>query len=185
MGRGDRQDRVVGTVVGSAVGDALGAPFEFGPAGVWSARFPDGTGTMCGGGGWDPGEATDDTQMAVLVAESLLERDGLDLPDIFDRFRRWAGADPKDIGIQTETVLLGGDPWDLAAALHFQVEGRAAGNGSLMRAAGSAVRFARTAGPDPGDGAGTLAVPLRAMRAIPSSILVSGANRPGRSRRSG
>ncbi|SCF85282.1 ADP-ribosylglycohydrolase [Streptomyces sp. Ncost-T10-10d] len=76
----DRQDRVAGAVVGSAVGDALGAPFEFGPAGVYGARFPDGVGTMCGGGGWDPGEATDDTQMAVLVAESLLERDGLDLP---------------------------------------------------------------------------------------------------------
>ncbi|GGQ19350.1 hypothetical protein GCM10010279_28920 [Streptomyces mutabilis] len=31
-------------------------------------------GEMCGGGGWDPGEATDDSQMAILVAESLLER---------------------------------------------------------------------------------------------------------------
>ncbi|MFJ2896957.1 ADP-ribosylglycohydrolase family protein [Streptomyces sp. NPDC087218] len=138
----DRLDRVAGAVVGSAVGDALGAPFEFGPAGVYTARFPDGVGTMCGGGGWDPGEATDDTQMAVLVAESLLERGGLDLPDVFDRFRRWAAAEPKDIGLQTEQVLTDGAPWDLAAALHFQVNGRAAGNGSLMRAAGSAVYFA-------------------------------------------
>ncbi|MEU0631850.1 ADP-ribosylglycohydrolase family protein [Streptomyces sp. NPDC005989] len=138
----DRQDRVAGAVVGSAVGDALGAPFEFGPAGVYTARFPDGVGTMCGGGGWDPGEATDDTQMAVLVAESLLERDGLDLPDMFGRFRRWAAGDPKDIGLQTEAVLTSGEAWDLAAALHFQVSGRAAGNGSLMRAATSAVYFA-------------------------------------------
>ena len=48
-------------MVGSAVGDALGAPFEFGAAGVFSARFP-GSGAadeMCGGGGWDPGEATE------------------------------------------------------------------------------------------------------------------------------
>ncbi|MGW1406832.1 ADP-ribosylglycohydrolase family protein [Streptomyces sp. NPDC002403] len=141
-GRVGRQDRVAGAVVGSAVGDALGAPFEFGPAGVYTARFPDGVGTMCGGGGWDPGEATDDTQMAVLVAESLLERGGLDLPDMFGRFRRWAAGDPKDIGLQTEDVLTSGEPWDLAAALHFQVNGRAAGNGSLMRAATSAVYFA-------------------------------------------
>ncbi|MEU9316016.1 ADP-ribosylglycohydrolase family protein [Streptomyces sp. NPDC048295] len=141
-GRMGRQDRVAGAVVGSAVGDALGAPFEFGPAGVYTARFPDGVGTMCGGGGWDPGEATDDTQMAVLVAESLLERGGLDLPDMFGRFRRWAAGDPKDIGLQTEDVLTSGEPWDLAAALHFQVNGRAAGNGSLMRAATSAVYFA-------------------------------------------
>jgi ADP-ribosylglycohydrolase len=98
---------------------------------------------MCGGGGWDPGEATDDTQLAVLTAASLLERGRLDLPDVFARFRRWATAGPKDIGLQTEAVLTGGDPWDTAALRHFQVSQRAAGNGALMRAAPSAVRFAR------------------------------------------
>lgn len=123
--RADRADRVAGAVVGSAVGDALGAPFEFGLPGVYTARFPDGVGEMCGGGGWDPGEATDDTQMAVLVGESLLERGGFDPADMFDRFRRWAAGEPKDIGLQTEQVLGSGDPWDLAAALHFQVNGRA------------------------------------------------------------
>ncbi|MQY32089.1 ADP-ribosyl-[dinitrogen reductase] glycohydrolase [Streptomyces sp. RB17] len=137
--------RAVGAVLGSAVGDALGAPFEFGPEGAFSARFPrpGHGGEMCGGGGWEPGEATDDTQMAVLTAESLLDHGGLDLPDVFRRFRRWAAADPKDIGLQTEAVLTSGDPWDTAAALHFQVNLRAAGNGALMRAAPSAVYFAR------------------------------------------
>ncbi|MFJ1969561.1 ADP-ribosylglycohydrolase family protein [Streptomyces sp. NPDC087903] len=141
----ERFERAVGAVVGSAVGDALGAPFEFGPQGAFSARFPDpgGGDEMCGGGGWEPGEATDDTQMAVLVAESLLQRSGLDLPDIFARFQRWAAADPKDIGLQTEDVLTNGMPWDMAAAIHFQVNQRAAGNGSLMRATTSAVFFAR------------------------------------------
>ncbi|MFH8256651.1 ADP-ribosylglycohydrolase family protein [Streptomyces roseolus] len=146
-------ERAVGAVLGSAVGDALGAPFEFGLPGVFRARFPDGVGELCGGGGWDPGEATDDTQMAVLVGESLLDRGGLDLPDVFDRFRRWAAADPKDIGLLTERVLLGGEPWDRAATLDFQVEGRGAGNGSLMRASTAAVHFAargRTATMDAG-----------------------------------
>ncbi|MFF5471227.1 ADP-ribosylglycohydrolase family protein [Streptomyces achromogenes] len=140
-----RTGRVVATVVGAAVGDALGAPFEFGPPGAFSARFPEPGhgGEMCGGGGWEPGEATDDTQMAVLVAESLLRQGGLDLPDIFARFQRWAAADPKDIGLQTEDVLTNGMPWDLAAARHFEVNRRAAGNGSLMRASTSAVYFAR------------------------------------------
>ncbi|NUP19799.1 MAG: ADP-ribosylglycohydrolase family protein [Streptomyces sp.] len=138
-----RTNRALGTVIGSAVGDALGAPFEFGPEGAFSARFPKGTGgEMCGGGGWEPGEATDDTQMAVLVGESLLECGGLELPDVFRRFQRWAAADPKDIGLQTEAVLGSGDAWDMAAALHFQVSQRAAGNGALMRAATSAVYFA-------------------------------------------
>ncbi|MFE0577228.1 ADP-ribosylglycohydrolase family protein [Streptomyces sp. NPDC058874] len=133
-----RLDRAVGAVLGSAAGDALGAPYEFGPAGQLSARGRE----MCGGSGWDPGEATDDTQMAVLVAESLLEHDGLELSDVFARFQRWAAGQPKDIGLQTEDVLTNGEPWDLAAALHFQVNARAAGNGSLMRAATSAVYFA-------------------------------------------
>lgn len=142
MDHHERHQRAAGAVVGSAVGDALGAPFEFGEAGTFSARFAAAGGEMCGGGGWDPGEATDDTQMAVLVADSLLERDGLDLPDIFERFQRWSAAEPKDIGLQTEDVLSNGMPWDLAAAVHFQVNQRAAGNGSLMRATTSAVYFA-------------------------------------------
>ncbi|MBT1184616.1 ADP-ribosylglycohydrolase family protein [Streptomyces sp. CJ_13] len=133
-----RLDRAVGAVLGSAVGDALGAPYEFGPAGELTARGAE----MRGGGGWDPGEATDDTQMAVLLGESLLECGDLELPDVFERFRRWAAGAPKDIGLQTEDVLTSGQPWDLAAALHFQVNARAAGNGSLMRASTSAVYFA-------------------------------------------
>src|SRR5436853_82110 len=35
-----RAHRVAGALIGSAVGDALGAPFESGPAGRFSARFP-------------------------------------------------------------------------------------------------------------------------------------------------
>ncbi|MEU9302505.1 ADP-ribosylglycohydrolase family protein [Streptomyces sp. NPDC048269] len=133
-----RLDRAVGAVLGSAAGDALGAPYEFGPPGQLGTRGEE----MRGGGGWDPGEATDDTQMAVLVGESLLECRGLELPDVFGRFQRWAAGRPKDIGLQTEDVLTNGEPWDLAAALHFQLNARAAGNGSLMRAATSAVYFA-------------------------------------------
>lgn len=137
--------RALGAVLGSAVGDALGAPFEFGPEGAFCARFPKAGhgGEMCGGGGWDPGEATDDTQMAVLVGESLVEHGGADLPDVFRRFQRWAAAGPKDIGLQTEDVLTNGAPWDLAADRHFQINQHAAGNGALMRAATSAVYFAR------------------------------------------
>ncbi|MBA2944276.1 ADP-ribosylglycohydrolase family protein [Streptomyces himalayensis] len=68
-----RIQRSAGAVVGSAVGDALGGPFEFGPRGAFSARFPTpgAGGEMSGGGGWDPGEATDDTQMAVLARTAI------------------------------------------------------------------------------------------------------------------
>lgn len=36
-----RSQRVLGALVGSIVGDALGAPFEFGPPGQFTARFPE------------------------------------------------------------------------------------------------------------------------------------------------
>ncbi|QNG35557.1 hypothetical protein F1C76_02095 [Geodermatophilaceae bacterium NBWT11] len=143
-----RSHRAAGAVIGSAVGDALGAPFEFGLAGRFSARFPvDARGSateMCGGGslGWEPGEFTDDTQMALLVAQSLVERGGLDEADLFERFRRWADAPPPDIGTQTRAVLGSGWPWDVAASEHFARSGHAAGNGSLMRTTPAAVFFA-------------------------------------------
>src|SRR3954464_4225609 len=142
-----RSHRVAGALVGSAVGDALGAPFEFGPPGRFSARFPSparGARTeMCGGGPWELGEFTDDTQMALLVASSLVDRGGLDEADLFERFRTWAEADPKDVNIQTRAVLGSGQPWDVAAAEHFRRTGRAAGNGSLMRTTPAAIRFSR------------------------------------------
>ncbi|WP_245160545.1 ADP-ribosylglycohydrolase family protein [Blastococcus sp. CT_GayMR20] len=144
-----RSNRVAGALVGSAAGDALGAPFEFGPPGQFSARFPvparGSKPEMCGGGslGWEPGEFTDDTQMALLVAESLIENDGLDEGHLFDRFRRWAEAGPPDIGNQTGAVLGSGRPWDVAAAEHFEETGHAAGNGSLMRTTPAAIWFSR------------------------------------------
>ena len=145
-----RSHRVAGALVGSAVGDALGAPFEVGPAGRFSAQFPIpalGLKTeMCGGGslGWEPGEFTDDTQMALLVAESLVENGGLDEADLFDRFRTWLKAGPPDVGNQTRAVLGSGRPWDVAAAEHFARSGHAAGNGSLMRTTPAAIWFSRS-----------------------------------------
>ena len=69
--------RAIGALVGSAVGDALGAPFEFERPGLYRSMYPEpvlaGPGEMRGGGGfgWKPAEFTDDTQMALALAESL------------------------------------------------------------------------------------------------------------------
>ena len=142
-----REHRVAGALIGSVVGDALGAPFEFGPPRQFSRRFPQparGVATeMCGGGPWAPGEWTDDTQMALLVAYSLLDRRGLDERDLFERFQRWAKAGPTDIGVQTAAVLGSGLPYDEAASAYFEGGHRAAGNGSLMRTTPAAIWFSR------------------------------------------
>ncbi len=144
-----RAHRVAGTLIGSAVGDALGAPFEFGPPGQFSARFPaDARGEqteMCGGGpgGQEPGQATDDTQLALVLATSLVEHDGLAEAELLAALRTWAATDTLDIGTQTRGVLDSDRPWDVAAAEFSQATGRSGGNGSLMRTTPAAIFFAR------------------------------------------
>jgi ADP-ribosyl-[dinitrogen reductase] hydrolase len=126
----------IGALVGSAVGDALGAPFEFQPAGRYSARFPQpvrgGRGEMIGGGPWTAGELTDDTQMALAPAESLLAHGALDATDLWSRWRAWA-ATAKDVGILSRHALARATHDGAAAHAHAANGCRSAGNGSLMR----------------------------------------------------
>ena len=74
-------DRACGVLLGTAAADALGAPYEFGPP-----RGPELEVAMVGGGGfgWEPGEWTDDSSMAIAIAEvaatgaDLREEEALD-----------------------------------------------------------------------------------------------------------
>jgi ADP-ribosyl-[dinitrogen reductase] hydrolase len=126
----------IGALLGSAVGDALGAPFEFQPGGRYSARFPrrvlGGAGEMVGGGPWAPGEFTDDTHMALALAESLVAQGRLHPEDLWARWRAWA-ADAKDVGILTRQALSCSTHDGAAAHAHRANGGKSAGNGSLMR----------------------------------------------------
>ena len=131
-------DRALGCVVGSAVGDALGAPFEFGPAGAFSKRFPEGSteNEMIGNHLWEAGEFTDDTQMAILEALAYLEGGDVNstLPIAFRNFVQWKESGPKDVGISTSAVLSDPAGFPTAAIEYFYKNpGGAAGNGSLMR----------------------------------------------------
>jgi ADP-ribosyl-[dinitrogen reductase] hydrolase len=66
-------ERYRGGLLGLAVGDALGTTVEFKPTGSF-----DPIEYMVGAGppGLQPGEWTDDTSMALCLAESLIERGG-------------------------------------------------------------------------------------------------------------
>lgn len=140
-------DRVEGVLLAAAVGDALGAPYEFGPA-----RGPELDVAMVGGGVWERGEWTDDTAMAIAIAE--VAASGADLRDtaaqnaIVNRWREWS-LTAKDVGLQTGSVLRAAvRDGDITAArarsesakLH-QRSGRTAGNGSLMRTAPVALAY--------------------------------------------
>jgi|CZKU01.1.fsa_nt_gi ADP-ribosylglycohydrolase len=141
--------RARGCLLGLAVGDALGSTTEF--AKLQAPPFPRLAAgphrTMSGGGpfGLAPGQVTDDTQMAVCLADSLSARRALDIDDIRKGYRRWAST-AFDIGHQTSGVLAvdaasGTDA--LRASRDYWVRhGRTpAGNGSLMRTAPIGVAF--------------------------------------------
>ena len=124
--------RIIGTLVGQAVGDALGATYEFGPAGAFSKTFPhNGDIEMRGGGsfGWEVGEFTDDTQMAVILAQSIVERDEFDPSDVFARWRKWART-ARDVGSTTRRAL---SQNSLHEARDVISDGRGNGTGAVMR----------------------------------------------------
>jgi len=138
-------DRAAGVLLATACGDALGAGYEFGPP--IPAQVPI---RMSGGGMWEPGEWTDDTAMAIAIAEVTAHGGDLRSPAALDavvaRWVAWA-RDAKDVGNQTRAVLsaVRQDPTAesataAATALHART-GRTGGNGSLMRTAPLALAY--------------------------------------------
>jgi ADP-ribosylglycohydrolase len=141
-------DRACGVLLGTAAGDALGAAYEFGPP-----RGPELEVAMVGGGafGWEPGEWTDDTSMAIAIAE--VAATGADLRDeevldaIARRWHEWM-QEAKDVGVQTSNVMRAAarqglsaqSAREVSAALH-ECTGRSAGNGALMRTAPVALAY--------------------------------------------
>ena len=136
-------NRALGAFLGLAVGDAVGTALEF-CARDSQPRLED----MEGGGPFllPPGYWTDDTAMALALADSLAASEALDARDLMDRFVRWwQDGDYSccghcfDIGNTTraalERYLRTRDP------LAGSARPGSAGNGSLMRLAPVALRF--------------------------------------------
>ena len=136
-------DRAKGALVGLALGDALGTTLEF----EWRDTQPPVT-DLVGGGPFDlaPGEWTDDTSMALCLADSLLAAGRLDAGDLIERFCRWyeggynsVTGECFDIGTTTAGALRSfratGEPLSGSTAPD------SAGNGSLMRLSPVAIRW--------------------------------------------
>ena len=124
-------DRIRGCAVGAVAGDALGMPLEFGTRlpehrlvrGMMAGRLP-------------AGSFTDDTEMALALAESLLASCPLDPADAARRWVDWYHAGPDDVGMHTQHVLAritAGESWAQATEAEQVKHPNSAGNGSVMR----------------------------------------------------
>jgi ADP-ribosyl-[dinitrogen reductase] hydrolase len=142
----EKCDRFRGSLLGLATGDALGTTLEFESPGSF-APIDD----IVGGGPFrlKPGEWTDDTSMALCLAESLIECRGFDPRDQMERYVRWyrhghlsSNGRCFDIGNATRAAL------ESFERTHDPYAGstdpRSAGNGSIMRLAPVPLFFVKT-----------------------------------------
>ena len=136
--------RYLGCMLGLAVGDAVGTTVEFKAPGTFPLVRD-----MVGGGpfGLQPGEWTDDTSMALCLAESLITCRSFNAHDQIKRYIRWwkeghlsSNGRCFDIGNTVSQALqkyqVSNDPYAGSC------EANTAGNGSLMRLAPIPLFFA-------------------------------------------
>jgi ADP-ribosyl-[dinitrogen reductase] hydrolase len=126
-----------GSLLGLAVGDALGTTLEFHRPGTF-APIND----MVGGGPFrlQPGEWTDDTSMALCLAQSLIEKQGFDPVHQLETYVRWwrdghlsSTGECFDIGNTVRQAL-----WQFkntGKPFCGSTDAGTAGNGSIMRLA--------------------------------------------------
>ncbi|MEE4310885.1 MAG: ADP-ribosylglycohydrolase family protein [candidate division KSB1 bacterium] len=130
-------DRYLGCLLGLACGDAVGTANEFRPRDTFTPIAD-----MVGGGPYslEPGQWTDDTSMALCLAESLLVSKGFDPLDQMERYYRWyregyfsSTGSFFDIGNTVRSALMRykktGEPYS------GSTDPFTAGNGSIMRLA--------------------------------------------------
>jgi ADP-ribosyl-[dinitrogen reductase] hydrolase len=132
-----QRDRAIGALVGLAVGDAVGTTLEFKARNSFEPITD-----MIGGGPFHlkPGEWTDDTSMALCLADSLLAKDGeLDPKHLLASFWRWyvfgensVTGECFDIGNATRQAI---DAFEQAGSIVNNGDEHMQANGSLMRLA--------------------------------------------------
>jgi ADP-ribosylglycohydrolase len=115
--------RTQGCLLGQCVGDALGQMVEFDSPQVILAKYPQGVRDMANGGAWNTlaGQPTDDTEMALMLARSIVKEQCFDAEKVFEAYRYWYDSMPFDCGHTVARSMVGSPNRESQA------------NGSLMR----------------------------------------------------
>jgi ADP-ribosyl-[dinitrogen reductase] hydrolase len=124
------------------VGNQLGVPTErYGTAEAIRAAFPQGVRDLAPAPAGSPFD--DDAAMALLLAQSLVERGDFDAADVADRWVKWMKADGRGIGPTTQRALRliarGTEPFE--AGRVTRSAGATASNGAVMRCIPVALRY--------------------------------------------
>lgn len=131
------KNRALGCLIGLAIGDAIGTTLEFKKRDL-AEKIED----MIGGGPFElnPGEWTDDTSMALCLADSLIEFNGFYPEDQMNKYYKWFSDGYNsstgycfDIGNTVKTALFKYKETGIAYSGTDNAD--SAGNGSLMRLA--------------------------------------------------
>jgi len=133
-------DRAAGCLLGLAIGDALGAQVEFKTAEEIAAIHPNGVRALDASPGWKTiaGQATDDTELALALARTLVGRDVYDPEAAAAAYGAWFASDPIDCGVTCERAFAAAaetPDGTKATAARLAADGESQSNGALMRVA--------------------------------------------------
>jgi len=136
--------RARGALLGLVAGNQLGVPTEhLGTPDAIRKVFPNGVSDLAVPPKNSPYD--DDAAMALLLGESLLERQGFDAADVGRRWVKWMKVDGRGIGATTKRALTlidrGKEPFEAGRLVYQENPRRAAGNGSIMRCVPVALRY--------------------------------------------
>ena len=117
------QARAQGCLLGQLTGDALGGLVEFHPSHEILSAYPDGVRLLHDGGHWGTiaGQPTDDSEMALILARSLVEQGTFNPEAVKESYLYWLNSRPFDCGNTVASGLRG----------HPKTDSQA--NGAMMR----------------------------------------------------
>jgi ADP-ribosylglycohydrolase/fructose-1,6-bisphosphatase/inositol monophosphatase family enzyme len=139
VAEGVRLDRALGCMLGMVIGDSLGSQVEFQSKEAIRAAYPGGVRDLADSPVWETlaGQPTDDSELGLTLARSLVRARGYDPDDAAAAYGRWYASEPFDCG-HTTSLAFGAAAAagaGYARAARDAADRGSQSNGSLMRIA--------------------------------------------------
>ena len=139
VAEGQRLDRALGCLLGLVIGDSLGSQVEFQLRHAIAAAYPNGVRDLADSPIWKTlaGQPTDDSELALALARSLIRTGRYDPEDVATAYGRWHASEPFDCGHATNLAFRAAAAARIAKAdvARRSADRGSQSNGSLMRIA--------------------------------------------------